>query len=88
MMCSFQYFNVNMSLAFEMKTFCVYEGVIKKVMTCKLRILKMGVPLFKLASCMYCLTFCQYFYCLGFMTRLAVSRCKKSSHVILRFEEN
>ena len=26
-----------MSLAFEMKTFCVYKGVILKVMTCKLR---------------------------------------------------
>ena len=32
--------------------------------------------------------FCQYIYCLGYMTRLAISRCKKTSHSISRFEEN
>ena len=33
-------------------------------------------------------TFCQYIYCLGYMTRLAISRWKRSIHVMLRFEEN
>ena len=28
-----------------------------------MQILKMGVPLFKLASCMYCVTFFQYIHC-------------------------
>ena len=30
----------------------------------------------------------QDLYCLEYMTRLAISRYKKGSHVILRFEEN
>ena len=30
----------------------------------------------------------QYLYCLEYMTRLAISRYKKGSHVILRIEEN
>ena len=33
------------------------------------------------------LNFCQYLYYQGYMTRLSISGCKKSSHVILRFEE-
>ena len=33
------------------------------------------------------LNFCQYLYCLGYMTGLAISRCEKCSRVILHFEE-
>ena len=44
-----------MSLDFEMKTFCVWKGVISKeslLTNCaKMRILKMGVPRYKMASC-------------------------------------
>ena len=47
----------------------------------KMRIFKMGVTLFKSASCMYCWTFCQYLHCQGYMTRLSISGCKKSSHL-------
>ena len=46
-----------MCLAFEMKTFVCEMGLFQKVTThkmCQNANLKMGVPLFKLTSCMYC----------------------------------
>ena len=41
----------------------------------KMRILKMGIPLLKVTSCVYCWIFCQYIYCLRYMTCLAITRC-------------
>ena len=54
----------------------------------KMQIWKWGVPVFKLASCMYCWTFCQYLHRQGYRTRLAISWCKKSICIILHCKEH
>ena len=61
-----------MSLAFEMKGFA-YEGVLFHRECAKMLILRMEVPLFEWASCMDHRTICQYFCCLGYMTRIGYS---------------
>ena len=50
-----------------------------------MRILKMGVPLFKLASCMYCWTFCQYLYCLNPPPPHSTGRRSRYAHGDLGF---
>ena len=87
MKCSFQHFSAQYEFGLVIENVMrVKDGNFKKswLTNCaKMRILKMGVPLYKLASCIYCYTFCLCLYCLGYMTRLAILRCKKDSHVIL-----
>ena len=73
-----------MSLAFEMKHFACERGLFQKVMT---RNLGQNAN-FENGGITIQIGIFQYLHCLEYMTRLASSRCKKSSHVILRFEEN
>ena len=58
MECSFQHFNVQYMFGFcNENVLRVKWGYFKKSLLkncAKMRILKMVVPLFKLASCMYC----------------------------------
>ena len=80
-----------MSLAFEKKTFCVWKGDISKshdsqiVPKCDF---ENGGTTIQIGILLVLLNILSIFYCLGYMTRLAISRCKKTSYSISRFEEN
>ena len=58
MECSFGHFSVQYEFGFRNENVLLVKwGYFKKLRLAncaKMRILKMGVPLFKLASCMYC----------------------------------
>ena len=80
-----------MSSVFEMKRFACDRGLFQEVMTQKLRQnanFENGGTTIQIGILRALLNIYQYLYCLEYMKRLAISRCKISSHVILRFEEN
>ena len=80
-----------MSLAFEMKMFRVERGLFKKVMTrnlCQNANFENGGTTIQIGILLVLSNILSFFYCLGYMTRLAISRCKKTSHNISRFEDN
>ena len=82
----------NRSLTFEQKRFACEKGLFKKVVTYKLcENADFGNGGYQYSNRHPACTeerFFQYVYCLGYMTRLAISRCKNRSRNILRCEEN
>ena len=81
----------NLSLAFKMKTFSLLTEVITKAMTqklCQIANFENEGTTTQIGTLYVLLNSCQYLYCLEYMIRLVISRCKKISNVILRFKEN
>ena len=80
-----------MSLAFEMKTVCLWKKVIHKVMTtncAKMRILKNGGTTTQSGTLRELLNILSISLLSRVHATSGYSRCKKSSNVILRFKEN
>ena len=90
--CSFQRFSVEYEFDFwNENVLHMKVSYLKKNMThklCQNANFENGGTTMQMGNLNVLWTVCQYLYYLGYTTGLAISRCKKSSLVVLRFKEN